>query len=115
MKTALLHYWLTNVRGGEQVLAALGELLPGADIFTHAYRPGPFGEASRDRLWGHRVRETFIARLPLGRRHPQAYLPLMPAASRRLDLDAYPRKNGSKKSFPSQAENWKMSCLVCLD
>ena len=26
-----------------------------------------------------------------------------------------PRKNGSKKSFPSQAENWKMSCLVCLD
>lgn len=89
MKTALLHYWLTNVRGGEQVLAALGELLPGADIFTHAYRPGPFGEASRDRLWGHRVRETFIARLPLGRRHPQAYLPLMPAASRRLDLDAY--------------------------
>ena len=26
-----------------------------------------------------------------------------------------PEKNGSKKSFPSQAENWKMSCLVCLD
>ena len=26
-----------------------------------------------------------------------------------------PRKNGSKKSFPSQAENWKMSYLVCLD
>ena len=27
MKTALLHYWLTNVRGGEKVLAALGESL----------------------------------------------------------------------------------------
>ena len=89
MKTALLHYWLTNMRGGEKVLAALGEILPEADIFTHAYRPQAFGEASRDRLWGHRVRETFIARLPLGRRHPQAYLPLMPAASRRLDLSAY--------------------------
>ena len=25
-----------------------------------------------------------------------------------------PEKNGSKKSFPSQAENWEMSCLVCL-
>ena len=89
MKTALLHYWLTNLRGGEKVLAALGEMFPDADVFTHAYRPGPFGEESRDRLWGHRVRETFIARLPLGRRHPQAYLPLMPAASRRLDLSAY--------------------------
>lgn len=36
MKTALLHYWLTNMRGGEKVLAALGEMFPGADIFTHA-------------------------------------------------------------------------------
>ncbi len=27
MKTALLHYWLTNRRGGEQVLAELGRLL----------------------------------------------------------------------------------------
>ena len=44
MKTALLHYWLTNMRGGEKVLAALGEMLPEADIFTHAYRPERFGD-----------------------------------------------------------------------
>ena len=50
MKTALLHYWLTNVRGGEKVLAALGELLPDADIFTHAYIPRAFGEYSGERL-----------------------------------------------------------------
>ena len=43
-----------------------------------------------DGAWeGHRVYETFIARLPFGRRKPQAYLPLMPAASRRLNLDEY--------------------------
>ena len=83
MKTALLHYWLTNVRGGEKVLAALGEMFPGADIFTHAYRPDRMGGL----LAGHRVTESFIARLPLGRRHPQAYLPLLPAASRSLKLD----------------------------
>lgn len=89
MKTALLHYWLTNMRGGEKVLAALGKLFPEADVFTHAYVPRAFGEASRRCLWGHRVSESFIARLPLGRRHPQAYLPLMPAASRALELDGY--------------------------
>jgi len=89
MRTALLHYWLTNVRGGEQVLSALGELLPEANIFTHAYLPCPFGETSRRSLWGHRVEESFIARLPFGRKHPQAFLPLMPLATRRLDLDAY--------------------------
>jgi len=85
MEVALLHYWLTNVRGGEKVLAALGEMFPSADVFTHAYVPGNM-EGMFD---GRRVTESFIARLPLGRRHPQAYLPLMPAASRSLRLDGY--------------------------
>lgn len=89
MKTALLHYWLTNMRGGEQVLASLAEMFPGADIFTHAFGKG-LREEDRGRIWnGHRVTESFIARLPFGRSHPQAYLPLMPLATRRLDLDAY--------------------------
>ena len=85
MKTALLHYWLTNVRGGEKVLAALGEMFPGADVFTHAYVP----ENMEGMFDGRKVTESFIARLPLGRRHPQAYLPLMPAATRALQLDGY--------------------------
>lgn len=77
------------MRGGEKVLAALGEMLPEADIFTHA-----LGNALRDdgewSSWkGHRVTESLIARLPFGRRHPQAYLPLMPAATRALNLDGY--------------------------
>lgn len=85
MNVALLHYWLTNVRGGEKVLAALGEMFPDADIFTHAYRP----ERLAGLFAGHRVTESFIARLPFGRRHPQAYLPLLPRASRALKLDGY--------------------------
>lgn len=84
MKTALLHYWLVRERGGEKVLAALHGLLPGADVFTHAWdRRLDFG------LAGARIRETFIGRLPFARRHPQAYLPLMMSAARRLDLSAY--------------------------
>lgn len=78
------------------MLAALGEMLPEADIFTHAFGLGmrEKGEGRRDEgegtSWkGHRVTESFIARLPLGRRHPQAYLPLMPAATRSLNLDGY--------------------------
>lgn len=85
MNVALLHYWLTNVRGGEKVLAALAGMYPDADVFTHAYVP----EMMNGLLAGHRVHESFISRLPLGRRHPQAYLPLMPAASRSLKLDGY--------------------------
>ena len=107
MKTALLHYWLTNMRGGEKVFAALGEMLPEADVFTHALgakmrdcgplgdRPLPPGVEScgvgtrRPTIWGHAVKESWISRLPMGRRMPQAYVWLMPYASRMLDLRKY--------------------------
>ena len=89
MKTALLHYWLTNVRGGEKVLAALGEMFPESAVYTHAFGKGMRDEGSGIRWHGHEVHETFIASLPLGRKHPQAYLPLMPRAARALKLDGY--------------------------
>lgn len=92
MKTALLHYWLTNMRGGEKVLAALGEMFPEADIYTHAFGSRLREESGDDRVayWRqHRVRESFVAKLPMGRRHPQSYLPLLPLASRSLDLRDY--------------------------
>jgi len=92
MKTALLHYWLTNLRGGEKVLAALGEMFPEADVFTHAYGEGLRGLKGLRGLRGlegHVVHESFIARLPFGRKWPQMYLPLMPMANGRFDLGAY--------------------------
>lgn len=71
------------------MLAALGEMLPEADIFTHAFGMGMRDEGEGTSWKGHRVTESFIARLPFGRCHPQAYLPLMPAATRALNLDGY--------------------------
>jgi len=85
MKTALLHYWLTTLRGGEHVLAELCRMFPEADIFTHAWDPQRVGEPfSR-----HRITETFIAKLPGAHGNCQMYLPLMPAALRKLDLSGY--------------------------
>ena len=85
MKTALLHYWITNIRGGEKVLAQLAKIFPQADIFTHAFIAKNAGKIFN----GHRICESLISKLPLGRRHPQAYLPLMPFATRHLKLDKY--------------------------
>ena len=89
MKTALLHYWLTNMRGGEKVLAALGEMFPKSEVYTHALGKGMRDEGRETKWRGHEVRESFIAHLPFGRKWPQAYLPLMPFANRRFNLDGY--------------------------
>ncbi len=85
MKTALLHYWLINMRGGENVLEEFCRLFPDADLYTHACDPN---RISRD-LAARRIHETFIGKLPGARRSCQKYLPLMPMALKRLDLAEY--------------------------
>jgi glycosyltransferase involved in cell wall biosynthesis len=82
---ALIHYWLIRMRGGERVLEALCEMFPEADIFTHVVDP----DAISPTLKRHRIRTTFIAKLPGAKRHYQKYLPLMPLALEELDLSDY--------------------------
>src|SRR3712207_4264647 len=85
MKVAIIHYWLVGMRGGEKVLEALCELFPDADLFTHVHAE----DAVSQTIKRHRVRTTFIGRLPLARRLYKSYLPLMPLALEQLDLSDY--------------------------
>jgi len=84
-KVAIVHYWLFHMRGGEKVLEALCELYPDADIYTHVYDPAELPAT----ITSHRVKTTFIQRLPRARRWYQYYLPLMPFALEELDLSEY--------------------------
>ena len=48
-RVALVHDWLTGLRGGERVLEQLCLLYPDADIFTLVHVPGsagPMGSAN---------------------------------------------------------------------
>lgn len=81
MSTALVHDWLTGMRGGEKVLERLAERYPHAPIYTLVHHPGSVSEA----LESHPIRTSFVQRLPA----PDAYrwyLPLFPLAVRDLDL-----------------------------
>lgn len=85
MKVAIVHYWLVGMRGGEKVVEGLCELFPEADVFTHVYFP----QAISPRINAHRVRTSFISRLPQAAKRYKAYLPLMPMALEQLDLRGY--------------------------
>lgn len=84
-RTAIIHYWLVNDRGGEKVLARLAEQFPDADLFTHVVDRSILPESIR-RL---NIRTTFIQKLPVAKKLYKYYLPLMPLALRRLDLSGY--------------------------
>lgn len=85
MRVAIVHYWLVGMRGGERVLEELCRLYPQAHIYTHVSRPDQLSALLRQ----HRIVETFIARLPGGRKFYKSYLPLMPLALECLDLTEY--------------------------
>jgi len=40
MRIALIHDWLTGMRGGERCLEGFCELFPEADLYTLLYIPG---------------------------------------------------------------------------
>ena len=85
MKIALIHDWLTGMRGGERALLAFCELFPDADLFTLVRVPGATDPIIEQR----RVRTSPIQWLPLPGRLYRHYLPLFPAAIEQFDLDGY--------------------------
>jgi glycosyltransferase involved in cell wall biosynthesis len=85
MRVAIIHYWLVGMRGGEKVLEVLGRMYPEADIFTHVVVP----EILTEDLRKHRIKTSFIAKLPRAPRMYKSYLPLMPLALEQLDLSGY--------------------------
>jgi glycosyltransferase involved in cell wall biosynthesis len=85
MKVALVHDWLTGMRGGEKCLEVFCELWPDADLFTLVHVPGRVS-ATIER---HRIVTSWLQHWPGSFRAYRYYLPLMPTAIEMLDLRAY--------------------------
>jgi glycosyltransferase involved in cell wall biosynthesis len=82
---ALVHDWLTGMRGGEKVLEAIAAFYPDAPIFTLLHVPGSVSAA----LEAHEIRTSFVQRLPGAARHYRQYLPLFPRAIESFDFSGY--------------------------
>ncbi|TDI23834.1 MAG: glycosyltransferase family 4 protein [Acidobacteria bacterium] len=84
-RVALVHDWLTGMRGGEKVLEAICELFPDATRFALLHIPG----AVSGTIEARPVRTSFIQRLPGSHRYYRPLLPLFPAAVEQFDLDDF--------------------------
>ncbi len=85
MKIALVHEHLAQDGGAEKVLKVFQELFPEAPTYTLVYDRDRTSSAFR----GKDIRTSFIQKLPLGVRHYQMYLPLMPTAIEQFNLNDY--------------------------
>jgi len=82
MKVALVHDWLTGMRGGERVLEQLCVLFPDASVFTLFHRKG---SVSR-RIESMPIHVSPLNRIPGATRCYRYLLPLFPWAVSRFDL-----------------------------
>ncbi len=85
LRVALVHDWLTGMRGGEKVLDAICELFPDAPLFTFLHVEG---SVSR-RIESRAIRSSIAGALPRASRFYRHYLPLYPMLVETFDLDAY--------------------------
>lgn len=80
LRVALVHDWLTGMRGGEKCLEVLCQAFPDATLHTLIHRRGALSPP----IEAMTIRTSPLQRLPGVFRHYRKLLPLMPLATRSL-------------------------------
>ena len=84
MKLAIVHDWLTNMGGAEQVVINFKEIYKDAPIYTTFYNPNNLDE----KLKNLDVKTSFLQKKKMVTNHKK-YFPLMPLAFEDFDLNGY--------------------------
>jgi glycosyltransferase involved in cell wall biosynthesis len=82
---ALVHDWLTGMRGGEKVLEVLCELYPQATLFTLLHNKG----AMSPLIENMDIRTSFVQKLPMKASQYRKFLPTFPKAIESFDFTGY--------------------------
>jgi glycosyltransferase involved in cell wall biosynthesis len=82
LRVALVHDWLTGMRGGEKCLEVLCQAFPRATLHTLIHRRGALSPT----IEAMSIRTSPLQRLPGVFRHYRKLLPVMPLASRSWDV-----------------------------
>lgn len=84
-RIALVHDWLTGMRGGEKCLEVLCELFPNAPIYTLLHVKGTMSPLIESR----EIHTSFIQRFPFVERKYRMYLPVFPLAIQSFDFSQF--------------------------
>lgn len=85
IRIAVVHDWLTGMRGGEYVLEAITELFNPSELFTLVYVTGSVSPE----LTRRKINLSWLQKLPGVEKRYRHFLPLMPSAIERFDLSNF--------------------------
>jgi len=109
MEVALVHDWLTGMRGGEKCLEVFCELFPEANLYTLLYKKGSVSEI----ISRMKIETSFIQKLPFALNHYQKYLPLFPTAIEQFDLTEYDLVISSSHCVAKGVITRPETCHIC--
>lgn len=84
-RVALVHDWLNGMRGGENVLEAIAEIFPTADLYTLFHEKGTISPT----LERHPVHASWLNRIEYARKRYRHFLPVLPFFAEAIDLKGY--------------------------
>ncbi len=85
VRVALIHDWLTGMRGGEKCLEVMAEMFPQADLFTLLHLPGRVSAVLENRT----IHTSFLKNIPSAEKVYRWALPFFPRAIESFDLSGY--------------------------
>jgi glycosyltransferase involved in cell wall biosynthesis len=109
LRVALVHDWLTGMRGGEHCLEVFCEIFPQAHLYTLLHLPGRVS-ATIEALPIH---TSNLQNLPAAERSYRWALPLFPHAIERFDLSGYDLVLSSSHSVAKSAIPAADALSVC--
>ncbi len=109
IKIALVHDWLTGMRGGEKVLEVLCELFSDATLFTLVHNKGSVSPT----IEKMKIRTSIIQHLPNSASRYQYYLPLMPFAIERFDMSEFDFIISSSHAVAKGVRTRKNAIHIC--
>jgi glycosyltransferase involved in cell wall biosynthesis len=109
VRVALVHDWLTGMRGGERCLEVFCEIFPGADLFTLVHRRGAVSPTI-ERVTIH---TSWLQSLPLATAYYRHFLPFFPLAIRQFRLTGYDLVLSSSHAVAKGARRDGSSLHVC--
>ncbi len=84
-RVAIIHDWLTGMRGGESVLEAIIELFPTAELFTLICIPDKISPTLKQL----KTHTSWLQKIPGAKRRYRHFLPWMPGMIEQFDLSHF--------------------------
>ncbi len=109
MKVALVHDWLTGMRGGEKCLEVFCDIFPDAHLYTLICKKNMLSPS----LKRMHIRTSHLQRFPFVEKYYRYLLPIMPAAMEQFELKGYDLILSSSHCVAKGIRKEKNTCHIC--